>query len=69
MQKITSSEELIVGKYYFCKPTNGLDPIILNVGSFENKKFLGNRIWCTEDNPQAFEKFTIVGPIEFPSFN
>jgi len=70
LKRITSPEEIEIGKHYFCNPKNGFEPIVLKAFglSADSTKYLGDRIWATKDNPQAFEKYVIVGPIEMPNF-
>jgi len=71
MKKIKEEKDLEEGKFYFCKER--VYPFRLKIlevkSTFEGNLFLGeDRFWATKDNPQAFKRFDIVGPVEFPNF-
>jgi len=70
MKQIITNGELEIGKNYWCKPKINTysKAIILTVGEHMNNKFIGSHIWCTEDNNQGLEKYTIIGPVEEPDW-
>ena len=70
MKKILTNDELEIGKEYWCKPkTTSFDPMVLRVGESSGIKYLGtNRIWASDNNNQALERYDIIGPIEYPNF-
>lgn len=70
MKKITNNDELEVGKEYWCKfKTSKSMPQLFKVGEQGGWKYIGSRIWATNENNQALEKFDIIGPVEYPNFD
>ena len=71
MKQITTNDELEIGKNYWCKPKRSTysKAVILTVGEHSQNKFIGSHIWCTENNNQGLEKYTIIGPIEEPDWS
>lgn len=71
---ITDPDELVVGeKYWLVDKTNDMyrTDICRAIDNVDNTKHFGNRIWASKENPQAFERWNIFGPIpviEVPDF-
>jgi len=72
MKRITTPEEIEPGRYYFCCPKDDtFDASIEQAFGTETPttKYLGNRIWANSKDADAFKKWIIVGPINFPEFD
>lgn len=67
MTKIVSNKKLMLGRYYWCQNKNHPDSWTpLQVGSTTGGKFIGNRIWCSDENNQGLQMYNIFGPIDPP---
>lgn len=67
MKEIENSEELEVGQYYHCFCKKYGDHEIHQVFKKHGEKCIGvNRIWAYEGNPQAFNSWMIMGPVDVP---
>lgn len=68
MRLITEPRQLVVGKSYWVKEKNfELKTYIVNCEEDLGHRYLGpHKIWATEDNPQAFDRWHICGPIPAP---
>ena len=68
MQKITSNDQLIPGEWYWCISKNFTNRMnIYEVVQLEDDtKYLAERVWATDHNSQALEKWDIYGPIPKP---
>jgi len=66
LKKITSVEDLEIGRYYYCEDKKTGEKSISRVNSINAKKYIKDRIWEEPNNNQALEKYNIVGPISIP---
>ena len=70
MKEIKTAEELEVNRYYHCFDRRfGHHEIHQVVVRSETKCMGVNRIWASNDNPQAFERWLIMGPGEVPQLS
>jgi len=64
--RIESNDQLEVGEHYHC-----FDRVTAKYSvekcSDEGEKYLARKIWATDDNNQALERWDIYGPIKPPS--
>ena len=71
MHRVLTNGDLKVGHWYIAESKAIYDngarsaPIPLRVGIQGEVKYLGDRIWATDDNNQALEKYNIFGPLDF----
>ena len=70
MKKITTNDELKIGKNYLCRSKSRWDNHpkpdveVLKIDITHDKKYLGDRIWAYDRNSQALEMYDIWGPID-----
>lgn len=70
MKHIKTVKELELDKQYWCRCKRFPDEVqLLTVKETHNTKYIGNHIWASEDNPQALDKYDIVGPAELPNMD
>lgn len=63
---ITNPDDLTVGeKYWLVDKTNDMyrSEICMSIDNDDRQKHFKNRIWATKENPQAFARWNIFGPI------
>jgi len=66
-EPVTKPEQLAPGKYYFVQEIRWrANPEIVQCGTHGDRKYLGNRVWASEDNLQAFRRWKILGPVPVP---
>ena len=66
-KEIKQPSELETGRYYHCISKDHDQHSIHKVYEHGEHRHLGfDKIWATETNPQAFERWKIYGPIERP---
>jgi hypothetical protein len=66
-KEIIEPSELETGRYYHCISKDHDQHSIHKVYFHGEHRYLGfDKIWATETNPQAFERWKIYGPIERP---
>lgn len=64
--EIQNCSDLIPGEYYFLVDKHNSKSVLLEkLIDHECFHFTTNRIWACENNPQAFERWDIFGPIKF----
>ncbi len=71
MKRILSNDELIVGQNYIARSkTNGTHPgyqpvaEVTKVKELSGIKVIFDRMWATDDNNQALDRYEIYGPID-----
>jgi len=66
--EVTENAQLEAGKHYHCFCKHTFQHQIHECKSDEDGGlFLGSRIWATDNNNQALEKWVIYGPIAPPN--
>jgi hypothetical protein len=70
MQLITEPDQLEIGELYWLKwkYLNLTTDLARCEDGFGGKHF-GNHIWATEENPLAFERWHIYGPVSEPNWD
>jgi hypothetical protein len=71
MNRIERPEDLIPGESYWLKGRFSQDKraATLKGTRLSHGVYFENRIWASVDNPQAFDRWEIWGPIPEPDWN